>query len=172
MAPTSDTMPTARTDDVVVEDLLDESVIYDLKTNQAHSLNQTATLVWRHCDGHTTVAQMATLLAKELDVPAHEALVWMTLKRLSRVHLLTAPVTVPAASAPYSRRDAMRALGLAAVLPVIASIVVPSAAHAQSCVSSCSGQPNCTPCNPTQCNRKCCAGACLPGGQANSNCGC
>jgi len=45
---------------VAVEELLDESVIYDLKTNKAHSLNRTATLVWRHCDGHTTVTQMAT----------------------------------------------------------------------------------------------------------------
>ena len=152
MAHTSDTMPTVRTDDVVVEELLDESVIYDLKTNKAHSLNRTATLVWRHCDGHTTVTQMATLLAKELDVPAHEALVWMTLKRLSTLHLLREHVRVPAASVSHTRREAMRVLGLAAVLPVIASIVAPSAAHAQSCITKsacsatsppCSGLPIC-----------------------------
>ena len=144
MGRASDTMPMARTDDVVVGDYLDESVVYDLKTYKTHGLNKTATLVWRHCDGHTTVAEMSTLLARELDVPAHEPLVWMTLKRLSKLHLLTAPVTVPTASAPHSRLEAMRALGLAAVLPVIASIVVPSGAHAQSCDDSCPF--DCTPC--------------------------
>ena len=170
MAHTSDTMPTVRTDDVVVEELLDESVIYDLKTNKAHSLNRMATLVWRHCDGHTTVPRMATLLAKELDVPAHEALVWMTLKRLSTLHLLREHVRVPAASVSHTRREAMRVLGLAAVLPVIASIVAPSAAHAQSCTQNCASAPNCVPCG--NCNKQCCNGACLGPGQARSQCGC
>ena len=172
MGRASDTMPMARTDDVEVGYFLDETVVYDLKTYEVHNFNKTATLVWRHCDGRTSVGKMAALLAKELNVPANEALVWLTLKRLSKLHLLTAPVTVPAASAPHSRREALRVLGLAAVLPVIVSILVPSAAHAQSCVSSCSAEPNCTPCNPTQCNRKCCNGACVPPGQAAQNCGC
>ena len=163
-------LPRARTEALAVEEFLDETLVYDLKTNKAHSLNRTATLVWRRCDGETTVAEMARLLATELKVPAHEALVWMKLKRLSTLHLLTEQVRVPAASVPHTRREAMRALGLAAALPAIVSIVAPRAAHAQSCPTDCSAEPNCTVCRTgSNCNRKCCNGSCMNNGQAAGN---
>jgi hypothetical protein len=43
----------------------DEVLIYDLKQHKAHCLNKTAALVWNHCDGETSVSEMATLLQKE-----------------------------------------------------------------------------------------------------------
>ena len=69
--------PCARQEQLIVEDLLDETIIYDLRRNRAHSLNRTAALVWRHCDGRTGVRTLARLLAKELKVPPSEAMVWM-----------------------------------------------------------------------------------------------
>lgn len=163
-------MPRSRTDDLAVEELLDETLVYDGTSTKAHSLNRTATLVWRHCDGRTTVATTARRLAHELGVPADEALVWMTLRRLSEARLLEDPVTVPAASRRHTRREALRAIGLGAALPVIVSLVLPRAAHAASCDPNCAGRPDCSPCD--NCNKKCCAGICVSNGQAKKDCGC
>jgi hypothetical protein len=146
MSSARDVTPWARAADLAVEELLDETLVYDLARHKAHSLNRTATLVWRQCDGKTTVAAMAVRLARELDLPVNEDLVWVALERLRRTHLLAEGVIVPPESAGYSRRDALRALGLTAALPVIVSILAPRAARAQSCVSDCSGLPDCIPC--------------------------
>lgn len=171
MTGTSNTMPMARTDDLVVEVLPPDTVVYDLKTDRAHGLNRTATLVWQHCDGCTSVGRMAALLAKDLNILENEALVWLTLKRLSKRHLLAEPVDTPSEITPRTRREVIRALGVIGVLPVVASIVAPRAAHAQSCSPDCSGQPDCTPCGPS-CNRRCCGGRCWGPGRARRRCGC
>ena len=119
-------------------------------------------------------------LKKELEIPVDEAVVWMALDRLERAHLLSEPVTLPAARARYSRREMLRTLqraaGISLLLPVIDSIVSPLAAAQLSCFVDCAGVPNCTPCrlvggqNCTK--RMCCNGACLPSKKAGNDCGC
>ncbi|MCH8934561.1 MAG: PqqD family protein [Gemmatimonadetes bacterium] len=154
-------MPRARQDELVVEELPDETLVYDLKRHKAHCLNRTSALVWQHCDGRTTVAEVAALLEGQLATPTDEAVVWMALDRLGRAHLLSEPVTLPADRAEYSRREVVRTLGRAAgisLLPVVASILAPRAAAAASCISAtacitpsppCSGLPICG--QPGQC---------------------
>ena len=39
-------MPRARQDELVVEELQDETLVYDLKRHKARCLNRTAALVW------------------------------------------------------------------------------------------------------------------------------
>ena len=149
-------MPRARQDELVVEELQDETLVYDLKRHKARCLNHTAALVWRHCDGQTTVAEVAALLEEQWAIPADEAVVWMALDRLSRAHLLSDRVTLPAERAQYSRREMLRTVrrvaGITLLLPVIESIVAPLAAAQGSCVSlaactatsqPCSGAPIC-----------------------------
>ena len=41
-------MPRARQDELVVEELPDETLVYDLKRHKARCLNRTAALVWQH----------------------------------------------------------------------------------------------------------------------------
>ena len=168
-------MPRARQDELIVEELQDETLVYDLRRHKARCLNRTAALVWRHCDGRASVAEVATLLEEQLATPTDEAVVWMALDRLSRVQLLSEPVTLPADRAQYSRRKMLRTLGRAAgislLLPVIESIVAPLAAAQASCAVSCGGVPNCSPCG-SQCNLVCCNGVCVGPGQARSQCGC
>ena len=134
------------------EELQDETLVYDLERDKASCLNHTAALVWRHCDGQKSVAEVAALLEEQAGTPTDEAVVWMALDRLSRIHLLSEPVTLPADKAQYSRREVLRRLrrvaGISLLLPVIESIVAPLAAAQASCVSDCSGVPNCTPCTP------------------------
>ncbi len=150
-------MPRARQDELVVEELPDETLVYDLKRHKARCLNRTAALVWQHCDGQTTVPELAALLGEQLATPTDEAVVWMALDRLGRAHLLREQVTLPAERARYSRREVLRTLGRAAgvtvLLPVVASIVAPEAAQAASCVTlavcqsrpktQCGGEPIC-----------------------------
>ena len=177
MKRTNPVMPRAREEELVVEKLPDETLVYDLKSHKASCLNRTAALVWSDCDGQTSVAEMATMLERELETPVDEAVVWMALDRLSKVHLLSDPVTLPADRAQYSRREMLRKLrrvaGIALVLPVIESIIAPLAAAQASCLTNCSGQPNCTPCRTSgQCNKLCCNGSCMNSGQAKGQCGC
>jgi len=149
-------MPRARQDDLVVEEVQDETLVYDLKRHKACCLNRTAALVWQHCDGQTSVANVAALLEEQFATPIDEAVVWMALDRLGRTHLLTEPVTLPADAAQYSRRNMLRTLrraaGISLLLPVIESIVAPLAAAQASCISAggclassppCSGLPIC-----------------------------
>ena len=133
-------MPRARQDELVVEELQDETLVYDLKRHKARCLNRTAALVWRRCDGRSSVADVAALLEEQLATPTDEAVVWMALDRLGRAHLLSEPVTLPADRAQYSRREVLRTLrrvaGISLLLPVIESIVAPRAAAQASCISA------------------------------------
>lgn len=126
--------PRARQDDIVVTDLSDEVLVYDLKTHEAHNLNRTAALVWRHCDGRTTVRGLAAVLERELGAPAGEEVVWLSLRQLDKAHLLREPLPASDSPARYSRQRLLckTAIGGAILLPVVASIVAPTAAHASS----------------------------------------
>ena len=154
MKRTKPVMPRAREEELVVEELPDETLVYDLKSHKARCLNPTAALVWSHCDGQTSVAEMATMLESELETPVDEAVVWMALDRLGRSRLLTEQVTLPADRAEYSRRAVLRTIGRAAgialFLPVVGSIVAPRAEAQGTCItlSQCLGMSQPCPGNP------------------------
>ena len=89
--------PQVRKDGLVVKELPDEMLVYDLERHRAHCLNPTAALVWKRCDGRTSVKEIATLLQKELKTlpgkpgkpgKVDEKLVWLALDRLGKAHLL------------------------------------------------------------------------------------
>jgi hypothetical protein len=116
-------------------------------------LNSSAAFVWKKCNGRRSVAEVAQALSREFKVPADEQTVWLALDQLSKFNLLEAKITRPAGVPQISRRQMMR-IGAAAAfaLPVIVSIVAPTAANAQTSISPsvCNArvQPNCggTPC--------------------------
>lgn len=141
-------MPQARKSELIVEELPDETLVYDLKRHRAYCLNRTAALVWRHCDGKTSVEHLSRLLEKDLNIPADEEIVWLALARLQRARLLSGPVTKPEGWLRYSRRELARRLGLVGglgvLLPVVLSILAPTAQAAATCVSStdCKNDPS------------------------------
>jgi hypothetical protein len=127
--------PKARHEDVVVQEVFEELVIYDRQRNQVHSLNPTAARVWQQCDGQTSPAQLAARLQTDLETPQAEELVWLTLDRLEKAHLLDQKAVRPRVK--ISRRQALRALGVSvALLPVIASIPAPAAAQSYTCAGT------------------------------------
>lgn len=138
MEPENRRLPRARTEELLVEELGEEVLVYDQRRDRAHCLNRAAALVWRACDGRTTVTDVAARLEGELAVPAGEPVVWMALHRLERARLLAEPVELPAPRARFSRREVVRALGiaggLALALPAVESIVAPLAAQAATCI--------------------------------------
>ena len=129
----SPALPQARERGLVVRELPDEVLVYDLERHKAHCLNDFASKVWRHCDGRTPVAKMAVLLAAECDRQVSQDEIWFALKRLGKAHLLTDPVAIPERMARLSRREVVRRSGFAAGLAIITSIAVPPAAMAASC---------------------------------------
>lgn len=155
-------VPRGRKAGLIVKNLNDEVLVYDLERDKAHSLNSSAAFIWKKCNGRRTVGEVAEALSKEFKVPADEQTVWLALDQLSKFNLLEAKITRPAGMPQISRRQMMR-IGAAAAfaLPVIVSIVAPTTANAQSVInpSVCNArlQPNCggTPCSGGSGNQTC-----------------
>ena len=157
-------LPKARTEKLIIKELSDEVLIYDLDRNKAHCLNSTAALVWKVCDGKTSVEEINNHVAKHTGVAVDQRIVWLALKELETINLLTQPTRHPTLVANLSRRQLIRSIGVAAVvLPAIISLAAPTAQAQASCVPSgpvqggcnlatncCSGTGNCK--NPSQCN--------------------
>lgn len=140
-------LPQARTDNLVIRELDDETLVYDMEREKAHCLNQTAALIWQQCDGKTTATQAARALGKELDTSVDTDLVWLAVKQLQRFHLVEVSRNPPS----VSRRDlVLKYAPVALALPLIMSISAPTPAQ----VASCGGQG--APC--TGSNPPCCAG--------------
>ena len=144
--------PEARRERLLVREVEDELVVYDLERHRAHSLNRVAALIWRHCDGRTTVTELATLLHRELDAAHDETLVWMALRRLGKAHLLRDQVTVPAQAVSCSRRELMRRMAVAGGLALVSTILVPTPVQTQSAC-----RPDGTTCTSSA---QCCSGCC------------
>src|SRR5881398_1819677 len=82
------TKPIARKAGLIIEQLPDEVLVYDLDQDRAHCLNQTAAFVWQRCDGRTTTTQIARKLGLKFNCTVDEKLVWLALDQLGRKHLL------------------------------------------------------------------------------------
>lgn len=142
--------PIARKDEIVIQEFQDEVLIFDVKSNKAHCLNQTASNVWKNCDGKNTVTDIKLLLDNQTGTDVPENLIWLAIDQLSERELLE--VGFEKKFAGQNRREVLKRIGLATVvaLPIIASITAPSAAMAAACsgvVSSCLGCANGTPCD-------------------------
>src|ERR671912_2683443 len=119
--------PKARTEKLIIKDLSDETLVYDLESDKAHCLNSTAALVWKNCDGRATVADIAQALGQQTQSADNEKVVWLALDQLEKFQLLQSPVVKPANLAGLNRRDWVRKVGFAALaMPVIISIAAPT----------------------------------------------
>jgi len=153
----SERLPLALQDNLVIRQLDDETLVYDLDRDEAHCLNHTAALIWKQCDGKTSVAQAARLLKQELGTNVDADLVWLGINQLRRFHLVEPKKKGPA----VSRRDLVLKYAPAALaLPIVFSIIVPRVVDAASC-----GGPG-APCggsNPPCCPGCGCDGICFCG---------
>lgn len=160
----------AREKELIVKELDDEVLVYDLERDKAHCLNYSAAFVWKHCDGQRSVDEIARLMEKEWRTPVNEDAVWFALNKLSKADLLQERVDLPEAKAGISRRSAVRRLAFGSLLiPAVISIVAPTALAGasvppacQQCVKKKDGIQDC----PSECT-----GAVLGTCYSNSGCG-
>ncbi len=150
--------PQARTRGVIVEHLADEVLVYDLERDRAHCLNTTAARVWEMCDGQKNVTQIAREVGTETESQASEEVVWLAVEQLSRAGLMEGKVK-RAAEKGMNRREVIKRIAVAAAIgvPVVTSIVAPTASHAANCIPAgggCTTGPNC-------CSGVCNAGRCV-----------
>lgn len=141
-------LPAARTAGIVVQDSSDEVLVYDMESDKAHCLNQTAAAVWKACDGKTSVNDIAEIISSNAGQRVPEDLVWLAIDQLSESNLLERSVTSKFAG--ESRRSVIKKIGFASMvaLPVIASLVAPKSVMASaSCIcaetSDCEITPLC-----------------------------
>ncbi|HET8675969.1 MAG TPA: PqqD family protein [Blastocatellia bacterium] len=142
------TLPLARKDGLLVRAVNEEMLVYDLERHKAHCLNRTAALVWGHCDGKATVADVARLVGKKIGTPPDEETIRNALSQLDRAGLLQGRLTRADNARRLSRRQAVRSLSVAAAaaVPIVTTIVAPHAAEAGTCTpagETCTGLPCC-----------------------------
>ena len=144
--------PRARTGDLVVKEVAEELLVYDLARQKAHSLNRVAAAVWRACDGTRGVAALRVAASESGQALPTEA-VQYALQALGRARLLEGPIE----EGRLTRREVMARLGTAAAvaLPLVTTIVTPTPAAAQSPLT-------CIPFNQGPCTSaaQCCPNAC------------
>ena len=154
--------PKARTENLVIQQVADETLVYDLTTNKAHCLNETAGFVWNRCTGDRSINEIAEAFEARFGHTVDEDFVRLALDQLENENLLTekrlAGVVMP------NRREAIKRLGLASAIaiPIVSSLLAPSKALGSvscACVSpgDCITQTSCS--NPNNCNN---SGICAP----------
>lgn len=150
--------PIARKDDLVVQEMVDETLVYDLKKHKAHCLNKTAATVWKYCDGSTTITDIAHQMEKEFDCPIDREVILLSLDRLASARLLD--TESHQALKRITRRDVLRRVGIGAAiaLPLVTSIIAPEAAQAATC------KPLDAICAKSS---ECCSGCCRTVGGVN-----
>jgi hypothetical protein len=134
--------PLSRKNDIVVQDLNGEVLIYDLKLNKAFCLNETSALVWQACDGNKSVDEISRSISKQMNQPANDDLVWLALDQLKQENLLENSEEVVANFDGMSRREVIRKIGLGTMiaLPFVTGLIAPSATMAQSLAAICAAQ--------------------------------
>jgi hypothetical protein len=130
----------ASVDDVIVSELGQEVLIYDLAKHHAHCLSMPAYQVFRSCDGTRDQGELAAFLKVEL------SFVERTIEDLVHAGLVFPP---RGHARRFGRRRAMKQIaltaGLSVAAPMVWSIAAPSVAEAASI--------NC-PVNPNGCTRR------------------
>ena len=156
-------LPRARQGELVTRELAGEMLVYDRNSDKAHCLNSTAALVWAHCDGQTTITEIARLLSAEMKTPVRDEVVWFALTQLEKSDLLQEPWARQTKKEQISRRALVKRLGIAAAVtvPLVTSIVAPTAASAASCRAN---GATCTS------NAQCCSNSCVDNGRGVFNC--
>jgi hypothetical protein len=126
--------PKSRRANIVVQDFENEVLIYDLAKNKAYCLNQTSALVWQNCNGNNSVADISRELSTKLDITVSDEVVWLALDSLKRDNLLENTDEFEINFDGLNRRQMIKKVGLASTiaLPIISSVVAPSALAAQS----------------------------------------
>jgi len=146
--------PKARNRDLLIEDVGDELLIFDIGSNRAHCLNGSAAAIWQHCDGTRSIATLAEHLFPGLEPTDGQRLIGVGVARLRRRRLVENSTTD--ASVDLSKRHMVKKMAILAAAagfaaPIVSSVLAPTPAHAFTCLGR--GMP-------CMANGQCCSGLC------------
>lgn len=156
-------IPKRRVSEIVEQELDKELLIYDLSNHKAFCLNETSTLIWYLCDGNKHVFEISQQLSLVLGSPINEDFVWFAIDQFGRENLIVNKNELNSNLTGFTRREAVKRIGLSTIvaLPLIASVISPTAVQAQSaptCLAS-STQFECCQGSIPVCNPYCEAAA-------------
>lgn len=136
--------PISLKSNVLVQESKKELLLYDQERNKAYCLNETSAMIWNLCDGENTVEDIRRRASLELKTQVPEDVVWLALDGLKNEKLLTNHQEIKVDFSGLSRRQVIRKAGLATMiaLPLISTLIAPTAASAQS-VGVCSSATFC-----------------------------
>jgi hypothetical protein len=155
-----DKSPVARDEGLLVEQVGDETVVFDSESKEAHCLSALAAVVFAHCDGRTTVDELAGLASERLGEPVDAERVMDALAQLEERDLMEprAPSKIGLSRRTMLQRTAALG-GAVAASPLITSVIAPTSAAAVT--PGCGVFPTtvlCCPCGRTGVGNKqdCC----------------
>ena len=132
-------------DDLLVESVNEELLVFNPRRSEATALNRSAALVFELCDGTNSVAQMRNALEAAGLGPSSDDAVWLALSELADADLVELLVTPPKYQ---GRRELIKQFGVGAAalaaLPVVETIRAPSAS-VQGSFPAPSGSPTPAP---------------------------
>ena len=118
--------PVARSENLIVERLDNEVLVYDKSLDRGHCLSNEAALVWDRCDGRTPAEGLSAQLGLNAEV------VDRALAELQACELLEAPrePAVGSTRRELSVKLVKTGAAVAIAAPMIVSVVAPTPAHA------------------------------------------
>lgn len=121
-------LPKTRNKNIVIQEIGDEIMIYDLEINKAYCLNETSAIVYQNCDGKTDFAEL------QANHSFPNEIIYLALDQFKKENLLEKKVEFLSPFKGLSRREVVKKIGFGSMiaLPVIASIVAPTAINAAS----------------------------------------
>jgi hypothetical protein len=152
--------PKNRNENMICQELFDETLIYDMKIDKVYCLNHSLAVVYNACDGEKSLEDLQTFVSEKLEIPITKEFVLLSLNQLSESGLLDdyEKLNEHHNFAAMSRRDLVKKAGLATVaaLPAISVLIAPEAAaaasgstcvpygqHCNSAAECCPNVPNC-----------------------------
>lgn len=164
--------PRGRKDDIVVQELNGEVLIYDLRTHKALCLNETSALIWNACDGTRDIKQLREYASAKTKAAVNDDLIWLAIDQLKKENLLIDAPDAKSYFGGMSRREVVKRIGLgsAVAIPIVAGLIAPPAANAATSCTCITAGANATTCTTSTCpaGRACNGVACNGGG---NNCG-
>ncbi len=106
--------PQARSEQLVIRQLADETIVYDTRVHSAACLNELAQKVWALCDGNRDLDDIVDACDG-----ANAAIVSQALSKLSKADLLEVPFEAASGTSRRGMMGQMAGAGLAAAVTVM-----------------------------------------------------
>jgi hypothetical protein len=122
-----------------IQQIGSETLVYDERRHLAFCLNESSSVIWSLANGEHTIVQIARAASIQLKTPVSEDLVLFALKELQKDGLVE-HTPIAEAGKTISRRAMLQRLGAggAMLLPIVSTIIAPTAAQAYGGCFDCS----------------------------------